>query len=100
MFTPKTHLGRWSIKLTVMFFLLLTALQLLATSGQQGGDTFFSNPGLAIVALLMGISGVLAFVAGTMCIVRDKERSIVVFLCTALGLFVLIFWLGEVLVPH
>lgn len=75
-------------------------LQLLVAFGQRGGETFFSNPVLSIVALLMGTSGVLAFVTGTISIFRNRERSILVFLSTALGLFVLIFWLGEVLVPH
>lgn len=71
-----------------------------SASDQRGGETFFSNPTLAVPALLMGISGILAFVTGAISIFRNKERSITVFLSTALGLFVLIFWLGEILVPH
>lgn len=97
---PKTRLGRWSTKLIVVFFSCFAAFQLLLAFGQRPGETFFSNPILSVVALLMGTAGVLAFVTGATSIFRDRERSIFVFLYAALGLFVLIFWLGEIFVPH
>lgn len=97
---PKTRLGKWSVQLVFVFFLLFATLRLLVASGQQGGATFFSNPVLSIPGLLMGISGAFAFVVGIAAIGKRKERSSLVFLSTVIGLVVLIFLLGEMLSSH
>lgn len=97
---PKTRLGKWSVGLIAAFFLLFLLLQVLVASGQRGGETFFSNLALAIPGLSMGMVGVLAFFTGTVGIIKSKERSILVFLATLIGLFVLWFVLGEILSPH
>ncbi|MFC1938777.1 hypothetical protein ACFLWM_01295 [Chloroflexota bacterium] len=68
--------------------------------GQRGGDTFFSNPSLAIPILLAGISGIAAFITGLISIIRDKERSISVYLAVAFGFVTLVFVLGEIIFPH
>ncbi len=61
---------------------------------------FFSNLTLTIPMLLAGVSGVSALVTGIIGIVKSRERSLLVFLATAIGLIVLIFSLGEILFPH
>ena len=98
--TPKTTLERWSIGLIASLFLFYVLFQFLVVSGQRGGDKFFSNYALTIPILLAGISGVSAFFTGIIGIIKGKERSVLVFMATALGFFVLVFWLGEVLFPH
>jgi hypothetical protein len=50
--------------------------------------------------LLAAISGAAAFFTGIIAIIKSKERSIPVFLTTLMGLFILIFCLGEVISPH
>ena len=97
---PKSRLGKWSVGLIVVFFLLFATLQLLVASGQRGGNTFFDNPVLAFTGIGMGIAGVLAFFTGIAGIMRYKERNVFLFLSIAIGLFVLTFWLGEILSPH
>jgi len=97
---PKTPLGKWSTASIVAFVIFFAAFQLLVASGQRGGETFFSNLVLTIPILLAGSSGVLAFLTGVISVIRNRERSILVFLATSIGLFVLIFWLGEVISPH
>ena len=97
---PKTCLGKWSVSLIIIFFLLLLVFRLLVASGQRGGATFFSNYILAIPAILMGTSGVLAFFVGIISFLKSRERAILVFITTLIGLFVLIFILGEILSPH
>lgn len=97
---PTTSLGKWSVGLIVIFFLLFATFQLLVASGQRGGATFFSNLVLTIPILLAGTSGVLAFFTGIASIVKSAERSALVFLAAAMGLFILVFWLGEILSPH
>ena len=68
--------------------------------GQRGGDTFFSNPFLAIPILLAGISGIAAFITGIISIIREKERSVSVYLAVAIGLIVLIVALVQIISPH
>lgn len=99
-FMPKTLLGRWSVGLIIAFFLLFAMLRLLVVSGQRGGEIFFSNLFLAVPGLFMAASGVGAFLTGIISIIKSKERSVLVFSAAAIGLFVLIFCLGEVLSSH
>jgi hypothetical protein len=99
-FLPKTDLGKWSVGFILAFFIFLGFFFMFVALGERGGDTFFSNVKLAIPALLTGISGIGTFITGLMSIIGSKERSIFVFLTTMIGLFVLIFVLGEILAPH
>ncbi len=97
---PKTRLGLWSVESIIIFFFSLAVLLLFIAFGQRGGTTFFSNLALAIPGLLAGISGVFAFITGTIGIIKSKERSILTFIAVAVGFLVLIFCLGELLFPH
>ena len=97
---PKTTLGKWSAALIVAFIVLLVSFQFLVASGQRGGETFFSNLVLALPTLIAGISGVSAFVTGLIGVIRSRERSIIVYLAAVIGLFVLLFSLGEIIFPH
>ena len=94
---PKTNLGKWSVGLIIAFFAFLGLFQILLVSGQRGGDTFFSNPLLILPLLIAGICGVAAFFTGIIGIAKRGERSVLVFLATLIGLFVLLFMLGEIL---
>ena len=97
---PTTTLGKWSTGSIIASFLLFLVFLIMVASGQRGDDTFFSNLTLAIPMMLAGVSGILALVAGVIGIVKSRERSVLVFLATAIGFFALIFLLGEILLPH
>ena len=99
-FIPKTRLGKWSIWLIIVFILLFIMFQILVASGQRGGDTFFSNLALSVPMLIAGISGILAFFTGIIGIIKSKDRSVLVFIATVIGFFILFFVLGELLFPH
>lgn len=102
-FMPKTRLGKWSGGLIVAFFLLLVIGNFVAALQGPIEWTFFSNPLRSIPMLGATVAGVVAFFAGIVSIWRHKERSILVFVATAIGLFVLLFMLGEIgeiLTPH
>lgn len=96
---PKMRLGKWSVGLIVVFLLLLGLFRLLIASGQKGGGTLPDNLLLAIL-FLAGISGIGAFVTGLISILKSKERAVLVFLATIIGLFVPWFIVGEMLVQH
>jgi len=99
-FLPKTILGKWSACLIVAFVLLFVMFQILVASGQRGGETFLDNLLLTIPMFLAGICGISSLVAGLVGIIISKERSILVFLASVVGLFVLVFVVGEIAVPH
>jgi len=98
---PKSTLGKWSIGLAIAVFLFYCISLLKIVLGhQEGGEGFFSNLFIAIPVVLAGLSGVAAFFTGIIGIVKDKERSVFVFLAVLFGLFVLLFVLGEFISPH
>jgi hypothetical protein len=100
-FLPTTTLGKWTVGLIIsliLFFLLAIAIIILAH--QTGGETFTAKNYIAIPMLLVVMSGVSAFITGLIAILKYKERTLLVFLATFIGLNVLIFLLGEFLVPH
>ena len=99
-FAPKTSLGKWSVALIIAFMVLLGVFQLLVASGQRGGETFFSNLILTIPMLIAGVSGISAFATGLIGIIKSRERSVIVYLAALIGLFVLLFWIGEIAFPH
>ena len=79
---PSTQLGRWAVGLAVGSIVLILAWSIL------GG---------AMLGFLCGIvGGVLALIA----VIRQHERSWLVFLSILPLFWVLIFILGEFLVPH
>lgn len=96
----KTNLGKWSVWLIVAFVLFFLILNILVWSGQRGGETFFSNPYLAISGLLAAFSAIASFFLGLVSIIKDKEHSILVIIATVIGFLVFLFVLGEIVSPH
>jgi len=102
---PKTKLGRWSVWLIIVFFVLFILVQIIAAVGRSQG-AFDSNSLnvfqilIPIIIIPAGICGIAAFFTGMISIIKSKDRSVFVFFATAIGFFVLIFLLGEILSPH
>lgn len=94
---PKTKAGKWSVGLIITFLLLFATSQLPAASGQRGPVLDLV---LVVAVITAGISGVAAFFTGLISIIKSKERSFLVFITTVIGLFVLIFVLGQFLVSY
>ena len=98
--TPKTKLGKWSIGLIVSFFAFLWIFYLLVAAGERGGATFFSNLKLTIPMLIAAGSAVASFFTGLISIIKRKERAILVFISSLIGLLVLIYVILEFSFPH
>lgn len=90
---PKTRLGKWSVGLIIIFFLLFVMGNLIV---RLQGPKFL----LSIPMFGAGATAILAFFTGIISIIKNKERSIPVFVATLIGLLVLWFVLGEILYPH
>jgi len=99
-FLPQTKLGKISVWLITISFLLIILMRFFVALGQTGGETFFDNLYLGIPGILAGISIVSAFFTGIWSIIRHKERSVFVFISTFIGFLALIFLIGEFTVPH
>lgn len=97
---PKTRLGKWSAILILYSIFSLGMLYFFIFLGERGGMTFFSNLKLAFSGISTAVSGIAAFFTGFISIIMRKERSVLVFLSTFLGMLVLLFVLGEILFPH
>ena len=83
---PKTGAGKWSVRMGGLFLLFFLVFLFLGISGQQGGDTLSDNLVLAIPGLLSDLCAILGFFIGVFAIGWRKERSVLVFLVTAVGL--------------
>lgn len=93
---PKTKLGKWSVGLIIASCVLFGLLQLLAVSGQKGGESFSDNLLLAIPGFSTAIAGIMAFITGIISIIKSKERSVLVFVSTFIGFLVLFVIFGIV----
>jgi hypothetical protein len=101
---PKTTLGKWSTGLIIAAFLMLVVFIIEVVLESRGGVTFDWN-GIwpAIPIILAVVFAISSMVIGIIGIVKSKERSILVFIATALGVlgvFALLIAVGELLVPQ
>jgi len=98
---PKSNLGKWSIGLIVIVpILLYIGMSIVNFYGSvPAGNTILHDiivrPGIALPMLAGFISGIAAFFTGIIGIIRKKDRSILVFLSTAIGFFVLLWCLAQ-----
>ena len=97
---PATRLGWWSVGLSLGFLTFFTLFQILVITGQRGGETFFSNPWLALSILIAAGSAIAGGVTAIAAIFWRRERSILCIVALFLGLFVAVFVLGEIVTPH
>lgn len=104
-FMPKTCLGKWSVKCLAGFIgLYLLSLILVGLGMRHERGVTSIAPAFQLFLMAAGIlalvCGIAAFGIGVVGIIKEKERSVLVFLSAIIGTLVLIFILGEFLIPH
>ena len=97
---PRTRFGKWSVIFLGLFIVFFAIAQIIVASGQRGGETFFDNLYISIPMSLVAFSGILAFAFGLYSILKQKERSVLVFIATIIGFLMLIFMVGELVGPE
>lgn len=104
---PKTTLGKWSIGLIVampLLFLLGWLFMGIFYESVSGGDTILEDiskrPALALTMLSGMVSGVSTFIVGLIAIIRNKERSLLVYIATVVGALFILFLMAEIAFPH
>jgi hypothetical protein len=85
---PKTPLGKWSTGLAVASILFFALCQVLIPF-EPSDPRFNPVPALAAVIIATVLSGA-TLVTGLISIIKSKERSVIVFVGTAIGLWFLI----------
>jgi len=104
-FFPKTVLGKWSLRSAAVFLTLFVfSLVMVGLSQRQEGEEFMMKSAVRFFLIAEGllaiVSGLAAFFLGIVSIVKYKERSVLIFLASFVGLLALFFLLGEFLFPH
>ena len=83
---PRTQLGKWAGILIAVFYVLLIAL----ISGWNLLGLREGTPLVIIVEVCIMISGIAAFVTGTISLIKFKDRSPVVILAAGFGFIALL----------
>ncbi len=105
-FKPKSSFGKWSIGLILVAPILLYIGMSFAgayesvLAGKTIVQDIFIRPGVALPMLIGFFSGISAFICGFFGIIRKKDYSVLVFISTLIGFFVLLWILAEILFPH
>lgn len=94
---PKTRPGLYSLAALAGTLLFLVLLNVLVALGQEGPDI---NYFLLVPAVCGYLFGMLALGFGSYSIIRQGERAVPVMIATLIGLLLLIFAVGEILIPH
>ena len=104
---PKTKLGKWSVGLItampILFFIGMSFTDSLYESVSAGRtilEDIAQRPALALTMLAGMVAGVSAFIVGLIAIIREKERTVLVYVATSIGMLLILFLIGEVLFPH
>jgi hypothetical protein len=95
---PHTKLGRWAVGLGILFVVLflINSFVFMPTSS----DAPWRQMVLPFYGIFMLLCGLAAGVVGLIAVIRQHERSWLVWLTLLPGLLVLFLLLGEFLVPH
>lgn len=106
-FIPNTKWGRWSLGLMVVMpilFVVGASFASLLYPSVPGGNTIVEDiagrPALVFVAIGGMLCGVAAFIAGLAAVIKQRDRSLLVYTATAVGALFTLFLLGEFILPH
>ena len=105
-FTPKSLLGKLSVVLIVcmpiFFYIGMSFVSFYESvpAGKTIPHDIVTRPGVALSMLAGFASGIAAFFCGIIGITKKKDYSVLVFISTMMGFFVLLWILAEILFPH
>jgi hypothetical protein len=99
---PSTRLGWWAVGLAgafVVMFIINSAV-FMPLFSHSGPYDWFSQTVLPFYGIFMILCGLSAGIVGLIAVLRQHERSWMVWLTILPCAFVLFLLLGELLVPH
>ncbi len=105
-FIPESFWGKCSVGLIVAMPLLFyigasfVGFYKSVPAGKTIPHDIIVRPGVALPMSAGFVCGIAAFLTGIMAIIKKKDYSILVFLSSAMGFFMLLWCFAEVLFPH
>lgn len=104
---PKAAVSKWSLWLIIampILFIIGTSMTDTLYESVAAGGTILKDiaarPALALTMLLGMACGIAAFITGLIAIIKEKERSILVYISTIAGLGLILFLSAEFISPH
>jgi hypothetical protein len=99
---PTTRLGWWALRLAGVFIVLfiINSAVLMPIFSYSSSLDWFSSTVLPFYGIFMLLCGLSAGIVGLIAVIRQHERSWLVWLTILPMAFVLFLLLGELLVPH
>lgn len=99
--SPKTRFGKISFYLALAFIALVVFANLTVNlQGPRDNQTFFDNLPLSLTMLSGMICAIGSFFTGAFSIVKLRERAVFAFVSSLIGLLMLFFIVGELIVAH
>jgi hypothetical protein len=101
--SPSTRLGWWSVGLGATFvvlFIINAIVFVPVAAGMNAMEAPWRQVVLPFYGIAMLLVGQAAGIVGLIAVIRQHERSWLVWLTLLPGLFILFLLLGEFLVPH
>lgn len=92
-FLPKSRLGKWSAGLNIFFLSVSIFFYIFA----ELFNVITSDMLITIFGAAAVIASIIAFFIGVTAVIKNKERSFLVFLAIIVGLVVLAFIFGNIL---
>lgn len=99
---PQTKAGKWSLGLIIampILFVIGTSLANTLYASVPAGGTILKDivarPALSLTMLIGMAAGILACITGLIAILKEKERSFLVFIAAAIGALLIIFLAAE-----
>lgn len=98
---PKTILGKWAMWLALGFIASFAISQIFYIFSATGHEISTSVSPILIAFTFLGfLSGIAGFITGLISIIKHKERAIIIYIVVVIGLFPLLFMIGEFSFPH
>lgn len=87
-FAPKTILGKWSVGLNAFFLIaIITSIVLVKVFGILSfGDHWWD-----LTVPITFLASIVAFIVGIIAVIKNKERSVLVYLSILIGLLTILF---------
>ncbi|MDD5527613.1 MAG: hypothetical protein PHO56_01390 [Patescibacteria group bacterium] len=85
---PKTILGKWSVWLNA-FFLIVIAISIILVN--ELDLLSYNDHWWDVTVPITFLASIIAFILGIITIIKNKERSVLVYVSVAIGLLVIIF---------
>ena len=85
---PQTKLGEWSVRLNAFFLIIITISIILVN---VLGVLSYNDHWWDVTVPIIFFASIVAFILGTIAIIKNKERSVLVYVSVAIGALVILF---------